>query len=48
MNMFTKLYLPNMFKGSDLDCFHPVLKCVLQIPKSLKSDNIPKGRTLRS
>ena len=42
MNIFTKLYLPTMFQRSDMDSLLHILKHVLQITKSLKSDNIHK------
>ena len=42
MNIFSKLNLPIMFQHSYMDFSLHILKCVLQITKSLKSDSIYK------
>ena len=40
MNIITKFYLPIIFKSRVLDTSLHILKCVLQVTKLLKRDNI--------
>ena len=49
MNIYTKFYLPTVFKSRDIDQSpKKISKRPLQVPKSLKRDNINKFSLLVS